>query len=191
MVSRVYLKQDLGAIRRRSLTSQTFTHTLNYRTNLTDALHFDAVAGYEYWKTNYYTPTLGATAVQHQSGPRATVTRIPYTNFMQNASTQLPLVRVVDPQAEIQSYFGRVNFNLSDKYYLTGTIRADGSNKFGSNNKYGYFPSVGAKWNISNEEFMKSSNVLSNLGIRGSWGITGNQEFPSGAVPRAILFDRI
>ena len=173
-------QSGFGALSQAGLTSQTFTHTLNYNMNLTDALRFDAVAGYEYWKTNYYTQTLAATLF-NTNLDQATVTKIPYTNFLQNASTQLPLTRSVDPQAEIQSYFGRVNFNLSDKYYLTGTIRADGSNKFGKNNKYGYFPSVGAKWNISNEEFLKGSNVLSNLGLRGSWGITGNQEFPSGA----------
>jgi len=169
-----------GALSQAGLTSQTFTHTLNYNMNLTDALRFDAVAGYEYWKTNYYTQTLAATGFNTNQN-QATQTEVPYTNFMQNASTQLPLSRSVDPQAEIQSYFARVNFNLSDKYYLTGTIRADGSNKFGKNNKYGYFPSVGAKWNISNEEFMKGSDAFSNLGLRGSWGITGNQEFPSGA----------
>lgn len=169
-----------GALSQAGLTSQTFTHTLNYNTNLTEALHFDVVAGYEYWKTNYYTQTLAATGF-NTNLDQATQTNVPYTNFMQNASTQLPLSRSVDPQAEIQSYFGRVNFNLSDKYYLTGTVRADGSNKFGKNNKYGYFPSVGAKWNISNEEFMKNSNLFSSLGLRASWGNTGNQEFPSGA----------
>ena len=92
-----------------------------------------------------------------------------------------PKVTFVDPTTEIQSYFGRVNLNLSDKYYLTATMRADGSSKFGKNNKYGYFPSVGAKWNISNEEFLKSQLPISNLGLRASWGNTGNQEFPAGA----------
>jgi len=169
-----------GGLSNAELTSQTFTHTLNYHTNFTDALRFEAVAGYEFWKTNYYTQTLSATGF-NTNLDQALKTSIPYYNFMQNASTQLPLVRNVDPQTEIQSYFGRVNFNLSDKYYLTGTMRADGSNKFGRNNKYGYFPSVGAKWAISNESFLKDNSFINNLGIRGSWGITGNQEFPSGA----------
>jgi iron complex outermembrane receptor protein len=89
---------------------------------------------------------------------------------------------------ELQSYFGRVQFNKSDKYYLTATIRADGSSKFGTNNKYGYFPSVGAKWVISNEDFMKGSNPFSVLGLRVSWGITGNQEFPAGASQEQFSF---
>jgi iron complex outermembrane receptor protein len=98
---------------------------------------------------------------------------------MQDATT-LSTTSASDPTVEIQSYFGRVNFNLSDKYYLTGTFRADGSNKFGVNNKYGYFPSIAGRWVISNEDFMKGS-VLSNLAVRGSWGITGDQGFPAGA----------
>jgi iron complex outermembrane receptor protein len=172
--------KGFGALSEAGLTSQTFTHTLNYHTDLAEALRFEAIAGYEYWKTDYYTQTLGATGF-NTNLDQALQTSIPYYNFMQNASTQLPLSRSVDPRAEIQSYFARVNFNLSDKYYLTATMRADGSNKFGKNNKYGYFPSVGAKWAISNEDFMKGGGFFSNLGLRGSWGITGNQEFPSGA----------
>ena len=70
---------------------------------------------------------------------------------------------------------------MSDKYYLTATLRADGSSKFGKNNKYGYFPSVGARWIATNEEFLKGNSVFNSLALRGSWGITGNQEFPSGA----------
>jgi iron complex outermembrane receptor protein len=74
-----------------------------------------------------------------------------------------------------------VEFNYLDKLYLTGTFRADGSSKFGSNNKYGYFPSVGAKWNIANEDFMKDNKLFSGLALRATWGITGSQDFPAGA----------
>jgi len=169
-----------GALSEAGLTSQTITHTLNLNLNLTEALRFDAIAGYEYWKTNYYTQTLSAGGFNTNLN-QANQTGIPYYNFLQNGNTQYPISRLVDPRTEIQSYFSRVNFILSDKYYLTATIRADGSNKFGKNNKYGYFPSVGAKWNISSEDFMKNSNTFSNLGLRASWGITGNQEFPAGA----------
>ena len=64
---------------------------------------------------------------------------------------------------------------------FTGTFRADGSTKFGENNKYGYFPSVGLAWNISREDFLANNNTVSNLKLRLGWGQTGNQEFPSGA----------
>jgi iron complex outermembrane receptor protein len=170
----------VAAISDAYLTSQTYTHTLNYNTKLSESLNFEALAGYEYWKTSYGNSSLFASQFNTNLDQK---NRIPilYTSFFQNAKTQTPLVTFVDPDTEIQSYFGRVNFNVSDKYYLTGTIRADGSSRFGKNNKYGYFPSVGAKWSISNEDFMKSGSVFSNLGLRASWGITGNQEFPSGA----------
>lgn len=79
---------------------------------------------------------------------------------------------------ELQSFFGRINYSLADKYLLTATMRADGSSKFGGNNKYGYFPSVSAGWNIGREDFMKNS-PFDELKIRASWGQTGNQEIPS------------
>src|SRR5690348_3507271 len=162
------------------LTSETFTHTLTYNTDLTQSLSMEALAGYEYWKTNYGNSSVFASQFNTNLDQQ---NRIPilYTSFFQNAKTQNPLVTFVDPTTEIQSYFGRVNFNLSSKYYLTATIRGDGSSKFGKNNKYGYFPSVGAKWTISNEDFLSSSTIISNLGLRASWGITGNQEFPAGS----------
>jgi iron complex outermembrane receptor protein len=170
----------VAAISDASLTSQTFTHTLNYRNEVSDNLTVDAVAGYEYWKTNFRNSTLAASQFNTNLDQ---ATRIPilYTSLFQNAKTQFPSSTFVDPKTEIQSVFGRVNLNLQDKYYITGTIRADGSNKFGRNNKYGYFPSVGVKYMLSNEEFMDNVSFFNNLGIRASWGITGNQEFPAGA----------
>jgi TonB-linked SusC/RagA family outer membrane protein len=171
----------LGAIGDAHLTSQTFTHTLNYHADLTSALRLDAVGGYEYWTTSYRDQTLlGVGFNINTTLPQ--VTAIKNTDQMIDAKTltyspQNP----ADPKVDIQSYFARVNLNLSDKYYLTGTFRGDGSNKFGVNNKYGYFPSVGARWVISNEDFLKSSQIFNTLALRGSWGITGTQDFPAGA----------
>lgn len=169
-----------AAISNATITSQTFTHTLNYITQLTQNIRFDALAGYEYWKTNYSNSSISASQFNTNLNQ---ANRIPilYTSIFQNANTQRALRTSVDPKTEIQSYFGRVNFNMLDKYYLTATIRADGSSKFGSNNKYGYFPSVGAKWVISNEDFLKNGTLFSSLALRASWGVTGNQEFPAGA----------
>jgi iron complex outermembrane receptor protein len=168
-----------AAISDATLTSQTFTHTLNYGTDFSHALHFDAIVGYEYWKTDFSNSTVSATQF-NTNLDQGTRIKVPYTSFFQNASKQFPVTTYVDPTTEIQSVFGRVNFNSQNKYYLTGTIRADGSNKFGKNNRYGYFPSVGAKWAVSNESFF-GKGFLNNLAVRASWGITGNQEFPSGA----------
>ncbi|MCB0854652.1 MAG: SusC/RagA family TonB-linked outer membrane protein, partial [Bacteroidetes bacterium] len=76
---------------------------------------------------------------------------------------------------ELQSFFSRLNYQYAGKYLVTATIRADGSSKFGENNKYGYFPSFAVGWNIIKESFM-SSTIFSNLKLRASWGQTGNQE---------------
>jgi iron complex outermembrane receptor protein len=79
---------------------------------------------------------------------------------------------------ELQSFFGRATYSYQGKYLLTGTVRIDGSSKFGENNRYGTFPSFAAGWRISEESFMESS-PFSNLKLRAGWGQTGNQEIPN------------
>ncbi len=75
----------------------------------------------------------------------------------------------------LRSYFGRVNYVLKDRYMFEGNIRADGSSVFGSNNRYGYFPSFSAGWKIHEEPWMASAaGWLSELKLRASWGETGN-----------------
>jgi iron complex outermembrane receptor protein len=78
---------------------------------------------------------------------------------------------------ELQSYFGRINLGIGDKFLVTGTLRADGSTRFGSGNKYGIFPSFAAKWRLIEEKFIPK-NVFSDLGLRVGYGVTGNQELP-------------
>ncbi|MCC4230611.1 MULTISPECIES: SusC/RagA family TonB-linked outer membrane protein [Zunongwangia] len=77
---------------------------------------------------------------------------------------------------ELQSYFARVNYTLFDKYIFTGTIRADGSTRFGGNNKYGYFPSGAFAWQLAEEDFIP--DTFSTLKFRIGYGVTGNQEIP-------------
>jgi len=77
---------------------------------------------------------------------------------------------------ELQSYFGRLNYNFDDKYLVTASLRADGSTRFGENNKYGYFPSFALGWNLNRENFLKKYDNINQLKLRLSWGQTGNQE---------------
>ena len=77
---------------------------------------------------------------------------------------------------ELQSFYGRVNLGISDKYLFTATVRADGSTKFGPGNQYGIFPSAAFKWRMADESFVP--DVLSDLNYRLGYGITGNQEIP-------------
>jgi iron complex outermembrane receptor protein len=72
------------------------------------------------------------------------------------------------------SDFARVNYNFQDRYLFQGSIRRDGSSVFGANKQWGYFPSAGAAWRISEESFMKGQNTFSDLKLRGSYGVTGN-----------------
>jgi len=74
------------------------------------------------------------------------------------------------------SYFGRLNYNFDEKYLLTGTLRSDGSSRFGENNKYGYFPSLAFAWRLSNEPFIKNVSSIYNLKLRLGYGAVGNQE---------------
>lgn len=76
------------------------------------------------------------------------------------------------------SYFGRVNYSLHDKYLVTFTGRADGSSKFGQNHKFSFFPSAALAWRVSEEPFLKGNELISNLKLRASYGVTGNSEIP-------------
>jgi TonB-linked SusC/RagA family outer membrane protein len=77
---------------------------------------------------------------------------------------------------QMQSFFGRINYGYKDKYLLTVTGRDDGSSRFGSKSKYGFFPSAAVAWRVSQEDFMKDNKTISDLKLRLSYGLTGNSE---------------
>ncbi len=77
------------------------------------------------------------------------------------------------------SYISRINYNFDDKYLFTATLRADGSSRFPTQNRWGYFPSVGAGWLITNESFMQTQRIFDVLKLRASWGRVGNDRIPS------------
>ena len=82
-------------------------------------------------------------------------------------------------KSSLASYLGRVNYIFNDKYLVTFTARADGSSKFGANNKWAFFPSAAVAWRVSEENFLKGIDQLSNLKLRVSYGTTGNQAIAS------------
>nr|WP_223854893.1 TonB-dependent receptor [Bacteroides sp. GM023] len=79
-----------------------------------------------------------------------------------------------DSPSRISSFFGRINYGYNDKYLATVTLRADGSSKFASGNRWGFFPAGALAWRLSNEDFLKDNSVVSNLKLRFSYGISGN-----------------
>ncbi|GMQ27848.1 TonB-dependent receptor [Algoriphagus confluentis] len=108
-----------------------------------------------------------------------------------NSTSEFPTtVNASAVRNELQSFFGRLNYIYDEKYLFTATFRADGSSKFGQNNRYGYFPSFALGWNLSKEGFMATS-VFNNLKLRTSWGQTGNQEIPSKITKASFSEDRL
>lgn len=109
----------------------------------------------------------------------------------QNSTSQFPTtISASAVKDELQSFFGRLNYIYDEKYLFTATFRADGSSKFGDNNKYGYFPSFALGWNLTKEKFMANS-FFNNLKLRTSWGQTGNQEIPSKITKASFSEDRL
>jgi TonB-dependent starch-binding outer membrane protein SusC len=84
-------------------------------------------------------------------------------------------IRNESASESIQSYLGRVNYSLMDRYLLTVTLRADGASKFRRDQRWGYFPSASVAWRLSEEGFMQNMNTVNNLKLRASYGITGSQ----------------
>jgi len=156
-----------------TLSSTQLSHTLNFQKDINENFSLNLLGGYEYLVyrnrgTNIFVTDL------------ATDVDLDYTDILQSALNMNQRVESFrEPDIELQSYFGRGIFNIMDKYLLTATIRADGSSKFGENNKYGIFPSFAAAWNMSNEGFIP--DAVDNMKLRVGWGVTGNQEFPAGA----------
>jgi TonB-linked SusC/RagA family outer membrane protein len=95
--------------------------------------------------------------------------------YLGNADFTLPFsVNGQGTNVTRNSYLGRVNYNYDEKYLLTATFRADGASVFPPSNRWGYFPSVGAGWIVTKEDFMQTQKIFDMLKIRGSWGKAGN-----------------
>ena len=94
------------------------------------------------------------------------------------AGSNIPQMGSAASRQALNSYFGRFNYSLLNRYLVTFTGRADGSSKFGENNKYAFFPSAALAWRVSEEGFISNNNIISNLKLRASYGLTGNSEIP-------------
>lgn len=144
--------------------SKLLETTMAFKKNF-GAHGFDAVVGYSY---QYFL----------EEGLRNTANGFLSDEFkwysLQAAKTVSLVSSFVGSNTLISTY-GRLNYNYKNRYYLTGTIRRDGSSRFGSGNKWGTFPSAAVAWKISEEDFF-GSRICSDLKLRASYGITGNQE---------------
>jgi TonB-linked SusC/RagA family outer membrane protein len=93
-------------------------------------------------------------------------------------------------QHALLSFFGKAGFNLADKYVASFTLRRDGSSNLAPGHQWGTFPAVGLGWRITNEPFLSNNRILSDVLLRYGWGITGNQDIPSGRVVSTFGGDR-
>ncbi|MFC4141948.1 SusC/RagA family TonB-linked outer membrane protein [Pedobacter mendelii] len=156
------------------LITQQFTNTLNFNKEIVSKLNLNAIIGYEYSNFINKGTTNTATGFGEIDGD--------YTDaFQTTAPANRTFSAYNSPTTELQSYFARAIFNYDSKYILTATFRADGSTKFGRSNRYGYFPSFAAAWDIKKENFMANTEWINQLKLRVGYGKTGNQDFPSGS----------
>ncbi|GAA4326606.1 TonB-dependent receptor [Pontixanthobacter gangjinensis] len=147
-------------------TTWQLENTLNYNRTFAEKHDLDLLAGW----------TLQETKAQFsdQAG----------VGFATNNTTSISAASTIinstsgKNQFGLQSFFGRANYSFDNRYIFAFTLRADGSSRFGEDNQYGYFPSGSVAWRVNEEDFFDSESV-SNFKIRGSYGITGNQEISS------------
>ncbi len=117
----------------------------------------------------------------------------------QDTGVRIPDINSLNPNARyfnelnLQSFFGRANINLNNKYLLTASLRADGSSFFTEDNRWGYFPSAALAWKVKEESFLKDLNFVNDFKIRFGWGETGNQDVSQspgiGFYPSIPLFE--
>ena len=158
-------------------SSFTIENTLSYVLPTFGKHNIDVLIGQSIERSNWSTGlNVGATVTEENLNSLVlkgwnynTIANYDYAFHSSSGGYDTPM------QGSIASFFGRANWNYDEKYMLTAIIRADGSNNFARGHRWGYFPSVSAGWNISNEKFMQStSSWLSFLKLRASWGQNGN-----------------
>lgn len=158
-----------GSIRHTDTQGYSYSNVLAYNKKINENHRFDAIIGQEevYSKWRYL----------EASGSQFPNDDIGLADLSLGSLPGIPLSNEQD--SRLISFFGRVNYSLMDKYLFTASYRADGSSKFGSGNKFGYFPSASVAWRAGEEEFIKQLDVFSNLKLRLSYGVAGNNRIPN------------
>ena len=130
-----------------------YANYAKYFENIKSNVDLTAGYDYQYWKSStplYYTKSA--------------------------AGTTLSIVKASDYRHVMLSYYGRVNYSFDGKYLLTATVRRDASSRFSKDTRWGTFPSVALGWTLTEEPWLKDNKVVSNLKLRASYGVTGQQE---------------
>ncbi|WP_186292656.1 TonB-dependent receptor [Mucilaginibacter corticis] len=157
----------IGSNQTSTATKWLVENTLSYNKTFNPENNLNLVAG-----TSYESDKFSSFGAVGQGYPNDDVlTSLSSAVTPQSVNGLSPTI----PQSYLLSFYVRANYSYLDKYILTFTGRADGSSKFGPDNKFGYFPSGGAAWRISQESFLKDVKWIDDIKIRGSYGLTGTQ----------------
>lgn len=147
----------------RNTTNWIGTQTLTYDKTFADGHNFNVLAGYE--SQNSSRRSVRAFGEQFPPNPNL--------RTLENAAAGDPATSFLD-EFSFTSLFGQLNYNYNYKYYVSGSLRRDGSSRFGSENRYGLFWSGGLSWRLDQEDFIKNIDFIDALKLRTSYGITGN-----------------
>lgn len=159
----------------RSTTNWTWTNTFTYNKTFADKHNVAALAGYEAIKTQ----------TQFMEGRISSwVTWDINARYIDDALADPGTKNVFSNGdfSSLTSLFAKVDYNYANKYYISGTIRRDGSSRLAEAHRYGTFPAFSAGWRMSEEGFMSGATWLEDFKLRGGWGITGNQDITAGRV---------
>ncbi|WP_353718861.1 TonB-dependent receptor [Dyadobacter sp. 676] len=140
-------------------------NTLTYDNSFAERHHVNVLAGLTEQKSSFNSTAVNANGFPNDLVPTLNAGIVTGGSSLRSQWTLL-------------SILGRVTYNFDEKYFLTATFRRDGSSRFGSDNKWGNFPSASAGWRISQEEFMKNVAAVSELKLRASYGLIGNNQIP-------------
>ena len=163
--------------------SNTTVASGNRSSNQNLTWNWDNTASYDYYNGLHHFMLLVGTSAQKETGMdlSGTFNGLPVNSYQDySLNFSLPTADRIASASDDQPYtlaslFSRLTYDYNEKYLFSGIIRRDGSSKFGSNNVYGYFPSVELGWVISKEHFMENASDLSFLKLRASYGVLGNE----------------
>ena len=158
-----------SAARNNSLSNRyLFQSTLNFRKSFDKKHNVEALIGYSVEKTEFEASAQSASGFPNDWSPIFT-----------NASVKSVGSSITAGATALLSYFGRASYDFKNKYILSGSIRRDGSSLFGADNQWGVFPAVSGAWRVSDEKFIQKIKLISDLKLRASWGVTGNNRIPN------------
>lgn len=159
-----------GRISENQSGSLLFESYLDYYWNFGGDHDINVLGGYSWQEFEVEQYSFGAKGFSHDL--------LPFTSILE-AGQETTSATSMHEKSKLQSFYGRFNYTYRDKYLLTCNYRLDGSSRFGENNQYGSFPSLGLGWRLNEEGFFSNLPFINSLKLRTSWGINGNQEIPN------------